>query len=134
MVTCLTGGPSGRRHNRGVMRQRHAQSGFSFLSILAALLIIGLLYLWIGGPGMSSVSNSVSEAKTVKSSGNLLACEMNRRAIAKELMTWSVMHPGERPTLEKLKAAGVYVPACPDGGKLSIEGKAVICLVHTRTK
>ena len=44
------------------------------------------------------------------------------------------MHPGERPTLEKLKAAGVYVPACPDGGKLSIEGKAVICSVHTRTK
>lgn len=119
-------------HTQTVKRQRHSESGLSFLSILLALLIIGLLYFSIGGPGLSSVENSVSEAKTVKTSGNLLACEMNRKAVEKELMTWSVTHPGERATIEKLRAAGVYIPACPDGGRISIEGRSVICSKHSR--
>lgn len=109
-----------------------SQRGFSFLSVLLALLVIGLLYFWIGGPGLSPVSNSVSEAKTVETAGHLLACEMNRRAIEKELLTWSVTHPGEQATIEKLKAAGVYVPACPDGGRFTIRGKTVTCSVHRR--
>lgn len=119
-------------HNPRVTPRQPSQRGFGFLSVLLALLIIGLLYFWIGGPGLQSVSHSVSEAKTVKTSGNLVACSMNRKAIEKELLTWSVTHPGERPTLAKLKAAGVYVPACPDGGTLSIEGGTVVCSLHSR--
>ncbi len=130
-MIALTRKAARRGHNRGVNSRRHLQGGFGFLSVLLALLIIGLLYFWIGGPGLSSAGPRASEIKTVKKSGNLLACQMNRRAIEKELTTWSVTHPGEQPTIEKLKAAGVYVPACPDGGTLSIRDGSVTCSVHS---
>jgi hypothetical protein len=130
-VIALTGNPVRMENNRTVNSRRQSQSGLSFLSVLLALLIIGLLYFWIGGPGLSTAVPQASERSTVKKSGNLLACQMNRRAIEKELMTWSVTHPGERPTIEKLRAGGVYVPACPDGGKLSIRDGKVICSVHS---
>jgi hypothetical protein len=43
---------------------------------------------------------------------------------------WSVNHPGETVSLAALEADGAHVPACPDGGELSLAGTSVRCSVH----
>ncbi len=58
------------------------------------------------------------------------ACNGNRRELERSLTTWSVTHPGQRPSLDALRKSGFHVPGCPGGGRLSLEGGGVLCSLH----
>jgi len=105
--------------------------GFSYLSLLGALLIIGLLFYFFLGPTTAGLEKA-KQLPAVKKAGQETACSMNRQAIEKAALTWSVTHPGESPSIPKLEQSGIYVPACPEGGKLTIQGNKVICSLHSK--
>lgn len=105
------------------------QSGFSLLSVVAVLGIIGLLY--VGAQGLSRQSVAVENDLVGATEGSRrTVCVMNRQAISRLLLTWTVTHPGEMATIKKLKESGVHVPGCPEGGKFSIKGELVECTLH----
>ncbi len=112
------------------MNRKSREGGFSILSVLLALLVIGLLYVWLAG-GMPSTVNSVSQAQVVKKASVVLSCRMNLQAVDKEIVTWCATHPGMKPTLEDLKKSGVVILGCPEGGQWSIRDGHVRCSVHS---
>jgi competence protein ComGC len=111
------------------MKRQSPERGFGVISLLLALLVIGLLYLWLTGWVPSGVS-STTEAQIIKKSSVDLSCRMNLQALDKEIITWSVTHPGQKPTLEGLQSSGVLILGCPEGGKWSIQSGHARCSVH----
>ena len=105
------------------------QSGFSLLSVVAVLGIIGLLY--VGAQGLSRLSaEGENDLVGATESSQRTVCVMNRQAVSRLLLTWTVTHPDETATIKKLKASGVHVPGCPERGKFSIKGELVECSLH----
>jgi hypothetical protein len=112
-----------------MQRTTSDQSGFSLLSVVAALGILLLLY--VGVQGLNRVSEDVKEDLIAAPAGSRrTVCLMNRQAISRLLMTWSVTHPGEKATIAKLQRAGIHVPGCPEDGKFTIHGESIECSIH----
>ncbi|MDA2937251.1 hypothetical protein MYX75_03180 [Acidobacteria bacterium AH-259-A15] len=107
----------------------NCQRGFSILSLVAALLIIGLLYVTYMNLG--SGTETAKMAITAKTAGRGVACQMNRQAAERAIMTWSISHPGTQPTLEALKRERIPITPCPEGGQFRLEGREVRCSIHS---
>ena len=105
------------------------QSGFSLLSVVAVLGIMALLYVGVQGLNRFSAEGENDLVAAPKGSRRT-ACVMNRQAVSRLLLTWSVTHPGETATIKKLQNSGVHVPGCPEGGKFSVLGKRIECSEH----
>ena len=112
------------------MKSHSREGGFSILSVLLALLIIGLLYLWLTGWAPSGIQ-STSQAEVIKKSSVDLSCLMNLRALDKEIVTWSATHPGQKPTIDELRKAGVVILGCPEKGKWIIKDGRARCSIHS---
>ncbi|UCF38070.1 MAG: hypothetical protein JSU96_04235 [Acidobacteriota bacterium] len=99
------------------------------ISVLAALLIIGLL---IGGyiTYQPAPSSSKAAILTARDTAKDAACHMNRLTLEKALLTWSVQHPNEEPSIRALKRSGILVRGCPQNGELSIRNGQVLCSEH----
>ena len=104
------------------------QRGFSFISILVTLAIVGLLYF--GYRDQFGVTQTIRTGNVVKSAGQDMACQMNRRAIERAITTWNISHPGKQPTLKDLENDGIPVLPCPDGGRFRLERGKVYCSLH----
>jgi len=105
------------------------QRGFGFVSILLTLLILAVLYLgYFKMPNTMSGSRSAGIA-AINTSRDI-ACRTQRQQIERDVMMWSVNHPDEPPTLAALQRDGLHIPACPEGGQYSIDGREVHCSVH----
>jgi len=100
--------------------------GFSLLSVIIALAIIGALYYGY----FNQMGSEIAPAQAAKQASQVMACSMNRMSIERSITTWSVTNPGKSPTIQDLAAAGVTILPCPDGGTFTIEGKKVLCSVH----
>lgn len=113
------------------MNRLGTQKGFSLVSVLAVVVIGGLLYA--GYLSLMSGKSTVPE-----SSGSLMsvpkstACEMNRNALKNALLSWSVRNPGKQPSIRGLEASGVTIPQCPDGGRFQLKDDKVVCSMHSR--
>ena len=105
------------------------QRGFGFVSILLTLLILAVLYF-----GYFKMQNTMSGSRSAGISAintsRELACRTQRQQIERDVMMWSVNHPDEPPTLAALQHDGLHIPACPEGGQYSVDGRAVHCSVH----
>lgn len=107
----------------------HQQRGVSLVSLVAALLILGLLY--VGFDSLSRSGNPLLEStETAMAQGKDVACRLNRLEIERSIMTWTLSHPGREPTLQLLRDEQIHVPPCPEGGKLSLVGRQVRCSLH----
>ncbi len=106
-----------------------SQRGFGFVSILVTLAIIGLLYF--GYRDQFGVTQTIRTGNVVKGAGQEMACQMNRQALERAIMTWSISHPGKQPTLKDLENDGITILPCPDGGRFRVEGEKVYCSLHS---
>ncbi len=104
------------------------QRGFSFVSVLLALLIAAALYF--GYIGFQGTSHERRTGLVAINASREVACRTNRQNIERDVALWSVNHPGETPTLAALQADGLRIPACPEGGRYELTGTEVHCSVH----
>ncbi len=108
--------------------------GFSFLSVLVALTLVGLAYLiLIGLSGDAGGNPSGLSSRQLTGSPGLskaAACRTNRLAAAKALTTWAVSHPDRPATLDELRSRRLLVQECPDGGRFELAGGQVVCRRH----
>jgi competence protein ComGC len=104
--------------------------GFSILSLMLALVIIFILvgsYSYLA----RDKETQISQYKTNIDRSKRVACMANRTTLETMIQSWQVTHLGEKPTIEKLKAANYSVPTCPSGGTYTIdEHGGVHCSVH----
>lgn len=116
--------------SKGGLIELNLQKGVSLVSLVAALVVLGLLYV-----GYDSLSRSGESAvRTVQAgvaTSHATACRMNCRELERTILTWSISHPGVEPTLQRLRADKLNVPDCPDGGRLSVRDKKVVCSLHS---
>lgn len=112
----------------------HGPRGFTLLSILVVVALVGLGYLVLVGfpTGAGGNRHAVSGRQLVQSPGLSLAaaCRSNRRAVVKALTTWAVSHPDRPATLEDLRRRGLVVQECPEGGEFELVGDKVVCRRH----
>jgi hypothetical protein len=104
------------------------QHGMSFVAVLLALLIAAALYFGYFKLGNAGGERSAGVAAIEAT--RAVACRANRQAIERAITLWAVDHPDETPTIAGLQAAGIHVPACPQGGRYSIVGREVRCSLH----
>ena len=109
--------------------RRKYNKGFYLIGLLIALMIIMILTgKYMGGDKSTNtppVTTNIDRSKKA-------ACSANRLQLQTSIQMWSVTHPGETPTLEKLREARYTVPTCPSGGEYTIgESDQVTCSVHT---
>ncbi len=105
-----------------------SERGMSLVSILAALLVMGVLYA--GYFNLSDGGSTISKGGDVKDASQAMSCGMNRRSTEQAMMRWSITHPDEQLTIERMEREGILVKQCPDGGRYSINGKKVLCSIH----
>ncbi|GAB4112430.1 MAG: hypothetical protein Kow001_14190 [Acidobacteriota bacterium] len=121
-------------HRQAQDQGMYSPRGFSLLSILVVVALVGLGYVvLIGLPGGTGDNpHAVSSSQLVQSRGLSLvaACRTNRRAAAKALTTWAVTHPDRPATLEDLRNRGLLVQECPEGGKFELVDGKVVCRRH----
>ncbi len=108
------------------------ERGFSLLSVLLALAVVGVLYFAVLGPSraVEEVQPPMQDLRAAQAAGQETACQRNRSEIQRSLLTWTVTHPGQTPTLEALRRSGFHVPPCPSGGLLEISGQKMVCSRH----
>lgn len=113
------------------MKRWQTQHGLGALSLLLSVLILGLLLFAYARNQVGSGKDGAAAAPmTSLDKGRAVACLSQRRAIERDILAWSVEHDDERASIAALEAAGVRVPACPEGGQYSIRGEHVYCSVH----
>ena len=106
-----------------------SERGFSFISVVLTLVIIGALYY--GYLGQYGMEEAITQGGVAKTAGQAIACQMNRQAIERAIMTWTLSHPGKQPTLKDLENDGISINRCPEGGRFRVEGKKVSCSLHS---
>jgi len=106
-----------------------SERGLGFISVVVTLLIIGALYY--GYLGQYGMSEEITRGGVVQTAGRGIACQMNRQAIERAIMTWTLSHPGKQPTLKDLENDGISINRCPEGGRFKVEGKKVSCSLHS---
>jgi hypothetical protein len=105
------------------------ERGMSFIAVLLALAIVGLLYF--GYMRMNTVRQEQSVGITAIEASKGVACRVQRQQIERDIMMWSASHDGAMPgSLDDLEAGGVHVPSCPEGGDYSLDGRHVVCSLH----
>jgi len=105
------------------------QRGFGFVSILLTLLILAALYLGYFKM-QGAMSGSRAAGISALDASREVACRTQRQQIERDVMMWSVNHPDEAPTIAGLQRDGLHIPACPEGGRYSIDGREVHCSLH----
>jgi hypothetical protein len=102
--------------------------GFAFIGILIALVIV--LFL----SGQYFKKNKVSQKTYVETQlgrAGDSACAVNRQTLSAGITSWTISHPGEEVTIEKLRKDHVSTPRCPDGGDYIIDNNGnVYCMNH----
>jgi len=105
------------------------QRGFGFVSILLTLVILAALYFGYFKM-QGAMSGSRAAGISALNGSREVACRTQRQQIERDIALWSVNHPDEPATIAGLQHEGLRVPACPEGGRYSIDGREVHCSVH----
>ena len=116
---------AGEKARAGVDSER----GLTFISVVVALVIIGAFYY--GYLGQYGMKEELTRGGVAQTAGRGIACQMNRQAIERAILTWTMSHPGKQPTLKDLEKDGISINRCPEGGRFKVEGKKVSCSLHS---
>jgi len=108
-------------------RIRSNVRGASFVGVLVALL--ALLVLVMGYVRLHTPGERARGVTAVDTSRGV-ACRVQRQQIERDILVWLADHPDEAPSIPALESAGLRVPACPEGGRYTVAGRAVVCSVH----
>lgn len=102
--------------------------GFTFIGILLALVIVMIL----GGHYFKKDEESQKRyVETQLDKSKDAACAANRNVLESGISSWMISHPGEKPTLEKLRRDRVSAPKCPEGPEYIFDDKGnVYCPIH----
>ena len=105
-----------------------SERGMSMISIVAALALMAVLYA--GYFNLSDSESTMSKGGDVKVASQAMSCSMNRRSVEQAMTRWSITHPDEELTIERMEREGILVKHCPEGGRYSVSGKRLLCSVH----
>jgi len=106
----------------------HRSKGFTLIGILIALAIIMILGGYYFKEDELTEKNYVD---TQIDKSKVAACSVNRQTLSANITAWTIQHPGENVTLEKLRNARYTVPRCPEGHDYIIDNDGnVYCPVH----
>jgi competence protein ComGC len=102
--------------------------GFTIIGLLLALVIIMILM------GHYFKKDEVTEKTYIQTQldkSTDVACTANRQVLGTHIIAWSIAHPGEKVSSEKLTLDRVNVPHCPDGPEYIFETNGeVYCPKH----
>ncbi len=104
----------------------HSERGNAMISLLMAMVILGTLYL--GYVGMPDFRGKRGGPVAIENTRDV-ACKIQRQQIERDIDIWKVDHT-EEPSLDALKGAGIFIPACPEHGTYDVAGSHVVCSVH----
>lgn len=110
------------------MHYRNRSKGFMLLGLLMALVIVLILMGYYFKKDKDTqrmyVQTQIDKSKNV-------ACTVNRQTLSTSIMTWTISHPGEQVTVEKLRQAAASVPHCPDNIDYIFDNNGnVYCPIH----
>jgi hypothetical protein len=99
-----------------------------FIGILMALVIIMIL----GGYYFKKDDlTQKTYIDTQLDKSRSAACAVNRQTFSTHITSWTIMHPGEKITIEKLQRDKINIPRCPDNVDYEIgSNEEVYCPVH----
>jgi len=91
--------------------------GFTFIGILIALVIIMIL---AGNYFKKDEETEKMYVQTQLDKSRNAACAVNRQTLGAHITSWTISHPGEVVTVEKLRRDRINVPRCPSGVEYEI--------------
>ena len=118
----------------GVHHSSRRRRGAGVIGLLMALVIIAILTIFYmqkqpTGDGAGNISPGAVRRDLDRTKA--VACQANRVTAQTQMMGWTMANPGRPATVEALRAGGVTLPACPDGGELSVgAGGQIFCSLH----
>jgi competence protein ComGC len=102
--------------------------GFSFVSVLLALLILAVLYF--GYFHLQSATNERTTKIQGLEAAKAVACRTQREQLERDVQMYAADHDGPPHSLDDLARAGIPIPSCPEGGHYALVGTHVTCSVH----
>ncbi len=96
---------------------------FGLLSVVAALAIIA----WLAMNGMKDFTGDKGKnIMGAKQRTERVAVKADLSVLNAFVNQYRAMHPGEPLTMEALKAAGMELPECPEGGRFVLENGRIV--------
>ncbi|HUI26094.1 MAG TPA: hypothetical protein VL403_08410 [Candidatus Kryptonia bacterium] len=114
--------------DRPTTRKRSSEEGFTFVSILVAVLVLAALYF--GYFHFTSVSGERKKGIESIQAAKDVACRTQRQQIERDVQMYAADHDNPARSLDDLERAGIHVPPCPEGGTYSLRGTHVLCSKH----
>ncbi|MBI4515466.1 MAG: hypothetical protein HY699_06595 [Deltaproteobacteria bacterium] len=111
-----------------MMRALGREGGFSFVSILLAMLLLAVLYFGYFRLSSSSGEKGAGIQSLQTSKG--IACRTQRQQIERDVQAYSMSHDGPPHSLAELEREGIRVPSCPEGGRYALAGIQITCSTH----
>ena len=110
------------------MNIHNRSKGFVIIGILIALAIILIL---TGHYFTKDKETEVMYYQTQIDKSKSAACAVNRQQLSASITAWSISHPGEEVTPEKLRRDRYSVPRCPGNVDYIIDTDGhVYCPIH----
>ncbi|HVN83411.1 MAG TPA: hypothetical protein VMW17_01060 [Candidatus Binatia bacterium] len=105
------------------------QRGFSFVSIVVAMLVLAALYFGYFHFQSSMTSERKTGIQSIEAAKDV-ACRTQRQQIERDVQLYVADHDHPPRSLDDLEHAGIHVPPCPEGGDYSLRGAHVVCSKH----
>lgn len=103
--------------------------------MIGLLIVLCIIMILMYNQNKSTTPGGLTNPQVQIEKGHEAACIANRQASLANMQMWMMDHSNEEPTIDKLRAAGVNIPACEDGGVLTFyrEGNrdyVIHCSMH----
>jgi prepilin-type N-terminal cleavage/methylation domain-containing protein len=110
---------------------RSGRHGFAFIELILVVIVIAILsglYFNNGGGGAQQAASTYQQSMD---RSKATACLASRSAMRSVIMTYTMQNPGKPVTAEALKASGVNLNVCPEGGVITVAADGTLeCSIH----
>lgn len=109
---------------------RTRPTGFSFIGILLVIVIICILVgYYFGQDPLDKTHEQINTYQYTTGRAKDVVQGENLRVFQQKVDLWAISHPGQRCTLDGLRAAGISYPPPPAGQKYEIDADNKVRLV-----
>ncbi len=106
-------------------------NAFAIVELLLVVIVIALLSGWYFRDGNNPHQEAASQYKQSMDRSKSTACIAGRSAMRSVVLTHTMQNPGQPVTTEALKAAGVNMNICPEGGVITVTADgSLLCSIH----